>query len=122
MTVPLPSLPTGVELDLYLLGIRQRGRALGRGLVLLASACCLLSAAAALLFFAGGMLVVDGASAGSIVLLASAPVAAVCAWLAARRGLRQLRIAFSVRRTLDTARLRYERAVLDVETRRLRRP
>jgi hypothetical protein len=118
--VPLPSLPTGVELDLHILGLRQRGRALGRALVLLVSSWFLVMAAVGLFFLAGGMLISDGASAGSLALLAASPISAGCSWLVARRALGHLRRAFSVRRALDAARLRYEKAVLDVEMRRLR--
>src|SRR4051812_13673218 len=96
--MPLPALPTGVELDLLALGARQRARALGRGLGLLATSFCLLSASSILLLVAGGTLIAQGTSTLALAAAAGVLVVGGGAWLTARRALRHLQVAFGMRR------------------------
>jgi hypothetical protein len=110
--MPPPALPTGVELDLLLLGIRQRVRAVVRGVGLLLLACWLVPSGAVLLVMSAGALAFGTGGNATLAVLAGGLIAAAGGWLAARHGWRLLREGLSARRRIERARIAYEHAML----------
>jgi hypothetical protein len=115
--MPVPTPPTGVELDLLVLGARQRLQALTRGAGLLLLSCVLVPCGLALVVMGAGELATgDGTVAA--VTLAAGLLSALGGWLGFRRARRLLGRAFAMRHTLERARVEYERAVFELQRRR----
>jgi hypothetical protein len=113
-------LPAGVELDLVLLGVRQRARAAGRALGLLALSATLAVAGVALAVVSVAALVAGVSLAAGIGAGASVG-ALVAAVLGVRTGMRRLAAALWPRRSLERLRLTYESHVLASRARARRR-